>query len=166
MSASGSEPGRIRRIDGGFEGRIERVYEHDPAAVWRMLTDPQVLPQWLAAGTIELRQGGAVHIDFADSGTVIDSTVLAIEPQALLEYSWSSGDQPQRPLRWELGPVEGGTRLALTMRIPADEDAPKALAGFEAHLDMLAGALEGVPIKFPFQRYLEARQHYQAALTG
>lgn len=166
MSASSIEPGRIRRVEGGFEGRIERVYEHDQAALWRMLTEPQALAQWLAPGTIELRPGGAVRIDFADSGTVIDSKVLALDPPRLLEYSWSSGNEPERPLRWELNPVAGGTQLVLTVRIPASEDASKACAGFDAHLDMLAGALEGVPIKFPFERYLEARRHYQQMLGG
>jgi uncharacterized protein YndB with AHSA1/START domain len=166
MSAGSTEQGRIRHVDGGFEGRIERVYAHDPSALWRMLTEPQGLAQWLAPGTVELRAGGAVRIDFADSGTVIDSKVLALDAPRLLEYSWSSGTEPERPLRWELNPVAGGTQLVLTVRIPATEDAPKACAGFDAHLDMLAGALEGVPIKFPFQRYLDARKHYQQQLGG
>lgn len=164
MSEDNIKPGTIRRVEGGFEGRIERTYEHDQAALWRMLTDPQALAQWLAPGTIELRVGGAVRIDFADSGTVIDSKVLALDPPRLLEYSWSSGTEPQRPMRWELHPVDGGTRLVLTVRIPASEDAPKACAGYDAHLDMLAGALEGVPIKFPFQRYLDSRRVYQQQL--
>jgi uncharacterized protein YndB with AHSA1/START domain len=165
MSEDNIEPGTIRRVEGGFEGRLERVYEHDPAALWRMLTDPQALAQWLAPGTIELRAGGAVRIDFADSGTIIDSAVLALEPLRLLAYSWSSGEEPERPLRWELHPVEKGTRLILTVRTPAGEDASKACAGFDAHLDMLAAALEGVPVKFPFERYLEARRHYQQMLA-
>ncbi len=166
MSTSGIEPGQVRRLEGCFEGRIERVYEHDQAALWRMLTEPQALAQWLAPGTIELRPGGAVRIDFADSGTLIDSKVLALDAPRLLEYSWSSGAEPERPLRWELSPVAGGTRLVLTVRIPGSEDASKACAGFDAHLDMLAGALEGVPIKFPFERYLEARRHYPQMLGG
>ena len=165
MSEGNIEPGRIRRVDGGFEGRLERVYEHEQAALWRMLTDPQALAQWLAPGTIELRAGGAVRIDFGDSGTVIDSTVLALDAPRLLAYSWSSGDEPERPLRWELSPVEKGTQLVLTVRIPAGEDASKACAGFDAHLDMLAAALEGVPVKFPFERYLEARRGYQQMLA-
>jgi hypothetical protein len=54
--------------------------------------------------------------------------------------------------------------LTLTVRLPADEDIAKACAGFEAHLDMLAAALEGVPIPFPFERYLAARRAYKDAL--
>ncbi len=153
--------GSIERVEGGFEGRLGRVFEHDAQAVWRMLTEPAALAQWLAPGTIEPRLGGAVKIDFADSGTVIDSRVSAYEPQRVLAYSWSSGSEPPRPLRWELASEGERTRLALTVRIPEGEDPAKACAGFEGHLDMLAAALEGVPIKFPFDVFLAARSGYR-----
>lgn len=156
--------GRLRRTEAGFEGRLQRVLAHPPAAVWAMLTEPASLTQWLAPGHIELREGGAVRIDFADSGTLIDSLVTAYAPLQLLEYSWSSPGQPQRPLRWELQAEGEGTRLELQVRLPAGEDAAKACAGFEGHLEMLAAALEGVPIKFPFDLFLQARKHFNAQL--
>ncbi|TAM87178.1 MAG: polyketide cyclase, partial [Candidimonas sp.] len=84
MEDSGFKPGRIQRLEDCFEGRLEHFYAHDQDAVWRMLTEPQSLAQWLAGGTIELRIGGAVRIDFEDSGRKIDSTVLALEPRRLL----------------------------------------------------------------------------------
>ncbi len=157
--------GRIRRLENGFEGRLERLVEHDRDAVWRMLTESQALAQWLAPGSIDLHIGGGVRIDFVDSGTKIDSTVLALEPLQLLEYSWSSAGEPQRPLRWELSAVGAKTRLVLTLRLPADEDIAKACAGFDAHLEMLAAALEGVSIRFPVDRFLEARQAYRELLS-
>lgn len=166
MSDEEFQPGTIRRLEGGYEGRLEHRYAHEPAAVWAMLTEPQHLAKWLAPGTIELRQGGAVRIDFADSGIVIDSVVTAFEPLRVLEYSWSSGAQPQRPMRWELSGESGGTRLQLTVRLPGDEDAAKACAGFEGHLAMLAAALEDVPVRFPLDLYLAARKHYQALLEA
>jgi len=164
MSDEGFESSRIQRLDEGFQGRLERFLEHGQNAVWRMLTEPQALAQWLAPGTIEPRAGGVIHIDFEDSGITIHSTVLEWDPPRRLRYSWSSGDEPVRPLHWELAAAEGGTRLILTIGIPLDEDAAKACAGFDAHLEMLAAALEGVPIRFPFDRYLQARRSYQALL--
>ncbi|MBN9003454.1 MAG: SRPBCC family protein [Rhizobiales bacterium] len=161
MNDDAIQPGQIRRLAEGFEGCLERWMGHEQETVWRMLTEPEALGQWLAPGTIELRPGGTVHIDFADSGTTIDSTVLALDPPQLLEYSWSSGNDPQRPMRWELQPAGSGTRLILTLRLPAGEDAAKACAGFEAHLEMLLAALEGVPIRFPFDHFLKSRQLYQ-----
>ncbi len=153
----------IKHLDSGFEARFSRIIEHDQDAVWRMLTEPQALCQWLAPGSIELRLGGAVRIDFADSGTAIESTVLHFDPPRLLEYSWSSGDEPERPLRWELDADERGTRLVLTMRLPATEGIAKTCAGFDAHLEMLAAALEGVPIRFPFDYYLKRLRAYGAS---
>lgn len=153
--------GTIGRVDGGFEGRLSRVYDQGAQDVWRMLTQPAEFSKWIAPGTMELRKGGAVRIDFADSGTLIESTLTEYDPPRLLEYSWSSGDQPKRPLRWELAPEAGGTRLTLTVFTPAGEDPAKACAGFEGHLDMLMGALEGVPIKFPFDHFVAARKAYQ-----
>jgi len=166
MNTPAADIGTLQRTPNGFEGRLTRQLDHDAAPVWHMLTDPQAMAQWLAPGSIEPRVGGAVRIDFADSGTVIDSRVSAFEPQRVLAYSWSSGSEPERPMRWQLAPAGTGTTLTLTLQIPADEDAAKACAGFEGHLDMLEAALEGVPIKFPFQRFLQARSAYGAQLAG
>lgn len=165
MSDINDERAAFSREAGCVVGVIGRSFEHPREAVWTMLTDSSELPQWLAPGVIELSAGGPVRLDFADSGTVIDSQVEAIEPMELLEYSWSSPGEPQRPVRWELEPAETGTRLTLTLRIPEDEDAGRACAGWEAHLEMLAAALEGVPIKFPLQTFKTWREIYRAQLA-
>ena len=166
MSEDTIPTGHIRRLnDGRHEGTLQRVFEgHDRAAVWQMLTDPMSLPQWIASGTIEAHKGGKAHLDFQDSGIVIDSEVLEFDAPRVLAYSWSSGDEPLRPLRWELQDADNGTRLTLTVVIPAGEDPAKACAGFEGHLEMLAAALEGVPIKFPFDLFLQARAAYTKQL--
>jgi uncharacterized protein YndB with AHSA1/START domain len=158
--------GTIRRLDGQYEARLERVLEHDQARVWAMLTESAHLADWLAPGTIELRMGGAARLNFVDSGTVIDSIVTAIDPPRLIEYSWSGPGEPLRPVRWETEPVGGGTLLTLTMRMPDDEDVARNCAGWEAHLLMLIAAIEGVPIKFPFQRFQETRAAYRDRLAG
>lgn len=163
MSNIEFQPGAIRRTDTGFEGQLCRIIAHPPARVWQMLIAPDQIAQWLAPGTIEPCLGGAVHINFADSGTLIESTVTAYESERLLEYSWSSGSEPARPLRWELNPTAEGTQLLLAVHVPAQEDIAKACAGFEGHLEMLVAALEEVPIRFPFELFLQARKVYQAA---
>ena len=157
--------GTLQRSPNGFEGRLTRQLPHGTAAVWHLLTASEGLALWLAPGQIELRDGGAVRIDFVDSGTVIASHVTALQAERLLAYSWSSGAEPERPMRWTLTPTTSGCTLELTLQIPSSEDPAKACAGFEGHLDMLEAALEGVPIKFPFQRFLQARSSYQAQLA-
>ena len=134
--------------------------------VWAALTEPDRLVEWLAPGEIELREGGAARLNFADSGTVIDSIVTAYRPLHLLEYSWSRPGEPQRPVRWSLEPIGPETRLDLTLTVPAEEDAGRAAAGWAAHLEMLAAALAGVPIKFPFELFKAAREAYRAQLAA
>ncbi len=157
--------GLITRHSSTIEVTLIRHLDHAAATVWALLTDPARLPQWLAPGEIELRPGGRARLDFVDSGTVIDSEVTACEPEALLEYSWSGPGEPRRPVRWSLE-VEGpdACRLTLTLITPSDEDAGRAAAGWEAHLEMLAAALEGVPIRFPFERFKAARDAYRARM--
>lgn len=165
MSEDAVSPRQIRRSAQGIEGQLERQFPHPPARVWQMLTESEGIAQWLAPGEIELRKGGRVHIDFGDSGVVIDSHVLEFEPLRHLAFSWSSGDEPERPLHWTLDATDGGTGLRLTVRLPEGEDLAKACAGFDAHLEMLAAALEDVPIRFPFELYLARRRAWQEALA-
>lgn len=158
------ELAQIARAGGSIEARFARSLPHGREAVWAMLTAEANLPLWLAPGRIELREGGAAKINFADSGTIIDSKVSAYDSGRLIEYSWSAVGEPARPVRWELNDAGDGTRLSLIVRTPAGEDAARAAAGWEAHLDMLEAALEGVPIKFPFERFKAAREAYKARL--
>ena len=157
---------RLSRDGGQVVAVMRRVSEHPPAALWRMLTDPARLPEWLAPGRIEPRVGGAARLDFADSGTVIDSQVSAYDEGHLLEYSWSSPGEPARPVRWEVAPEGGGARLTLTLTTPQGEDPGRACAGWEAHLEMLEAALEGVPIRFPFERFKAARDAYREKVAA
>lgn len=158
--------GKVRVLaDGSFEGTLQRAYEgHDIAEVWRMLTEPASIALWIAPGTIDLKLGGSVRIDFGDSGIKIDSLVTEIEPGKVLAYSWSSAGEPERLLRWSLAARPDAALLTLKVHIPAAEDAAKACGGFEGHLEMLAAALEGVPMKFPFDLFLKARAAYKQQL--
>lgn len=160
-----NELATLTRKDGAVEARLTRLIDHPPAAVWAMLTDSARLPEWVAPGHIEPHVGGAARLDFADFGTVIDSKVSAYEEGRLVEYSWSSPGEPLRPVRWEVAPEGEATRLTLTLTTPAAEDPGRACAGWEAHLEMLQAALEGVPIKFPFESFKAARDAYRVKVA-
>ena len=158
--------GEIRRLGDAVTVTLTRELDHPAAAVWALLTQTARLPEWLAPGEIEPRVGGRARLDFVDSGTVIDSEVSAYAPGSLLEYSWSGPGEPLRPVRWALeATAPEACRLTLALTSPASEDAGRAAAGWEAHLEMLAAALEGVPIKFPFERFKAARDAYRALLA-
>ena len=147
------------------EARLTRALDNTPLEVWAALTEAERLVDWLAPGSIELRPGGAARLNFEDSGIVIDRLVSEISPPRVLEYAWSGPGEPRRPLRWEVEPTPDGATLTLTLLCPAGEDAGRACAGFAAHLDMLAAALAGVPIKFPFDRFKAARDTFRARLS-
>ena len=162
MADGDGELGAIRRVGNTFEATITRSFDHDQPTLWAMLTDSAKLPLWLAPGELSQRKGGAAKLNFPESGINVDSLITEVDPQRLIEYSWSSPGQPLRPLRWEILPLPDGAQLKLTLRIPEGEDIARTCAGWDAHLDMLAAALEGVPIKFPFDRFKAAREAYKA----
>lgn len=166
MTDQNEDLGTLTRVNDYVQGRLTRVFEHDQQKLWAMLTEPNRLAEWLAPGTIELKPGGAAKLNFTDSGTVIDSTVTAFDAPRLIEYSWSSPGQLARPVRWETAPVAGGTRLILTVSVPQSEDIARTCAGWEAHLMMLLAAIEGVPIKFPFERFKTTREAYKLKMAA
>ncbi len=156
--------GRLDFFGDQVRATLTREVEHSTATLWAFLTDPAKLPLWLAPGEIELKVGGRARLDFVDSGILIDSIVSQFKPGEVLEYSWSGPGETLRPVCWGLEPTGAGTRLTLTLDMPASEDVARSCAGWEAHLEMLAAALEGVPIKFPFERFKATREAYKARL--
>lgn len=130
MTNENEDIGALSRAGGNLQGRLTRRFDQPLETVWEMLSAPEKFQLWLAPGTIELKAGGAVKINFADSGTVIDSKVSAFEAQKLLEYSWGGPNDPVRPVRWALASAGGGTQLTLTVSVPQGEDIARACAGW------------------------------------
>lgn len=161
MTDINDELGTIVRQGGQYIAKLERVIEHSQDKVWTMLTDPSRIVEWLAPGEIELRKGGSARLNFTDSGIVIDSIVTEFDPPNLLEYSWSSPGEPNRPIRWETSAEGNSTKLTLTLIAPEGEDIARSCAGWEAHLMMLLAAIEDVSIKFPFERFQSTREAYK-----
>ncbi|MDP2212838.1 SRPBCC domain-containing protein [Phenylobacterium sp.] len=148
----------LRRADGRVEGVLARDLPHSAERVWAHLIAPEFLPLWLAEGQVEPWLGGFARLDFGQSGSAIDSPVMQAIPWQALDYSWSAPGEPERPLRWRLRTVAPAeTRLLLSVTTPEADDPARALGGWDAHLEMLAAALEGVPIKFPFQHFQAVR---------
>lgn len=161
MSDSNNALASLSKRNGYLHGTFTRSFTHGQQTVWNLLTNPRRYSEWLAPGTIELKTGGAVKLTFPGSGTVIDSIVSAYEPPRLIEYSWSSPGQPNRPVRWELQAEGSGTRVTLTVSAPEAEDIARTCAGWEAHLAMLQAALADAPIPFPFELFKATRETYK-----
>lgn len=150
----------------GWKVMLERELATVPAQVWTWLTDPDHLRQWLAPGEMDLSPGGRVRIEFEMSGEPIDSHIIELEPERHLTYSWSNGDAPRRPLRWDLAPTNSGTRLTLTIGLLPEDQIAISAAGWDAHLQMLEAAVAGVPLSFPVARFKESRSRFEEALSA
>jgi uncharacterized protein YndB with AHSA1/START domain len=155
----------FERQESRVVARFGTTLENHVDEVWEALTVPARIVDWLAPGDIDPRPGGAVKLNFVDSGIVIDSTISDVAPMRVLEFSWSGPGEPERPVRFELEPVGSVTGLVMTLSVPAEEDAGRSAAGWAAHLEMLAAALAGAPIKFPFDVFKAAREEYRARLA-
>ena len=104
--------------------RIEREYPHPVEAVWLAVTDPQIVPQWTAAGR------GARPVGFVPEvgcrfrfvarplpgwNGVVDCEVLAVERPHLLQFTWQGGDgEVPTVVTYRLAPSGEGTRLTYT----------------------------------------------------
>jgi uncharacterized protein YndB with AHSA1/START domain len=92
---------------------------HSPEKVWRALTDPVLLAEWLLPVVglqLELAPGAAFTFQ-TDPYPGWDGTVhcrlLEIEPQKKLSYAWVVGDMLDTVVTFTLTPTPTGTQLSL-----------------------------------------------------
>ncbi|HEX9939333.1 MAG TPA: SRPBCC domain-containing protein [Longimicrobium sp.] len=91
---------------------------HSPAKVWRALTDPVLLAEWLLPVVgLELAPGAAFAFKTQPhpgwDGTV-SCRFLEIEAQRKLSYTWTVGDMElDTVVTFTLTPTASGTRLSL-----------------------------------------------------
>jgi uncharacterized protein YndB with AHSA1/START domain len=92
---------------------------HSPEKVWRALTDPVLLTEWLLP-VVELKLEPGAAFAFKTQpypgwdGTV-NCRMLAIEAHKKLSYTWVVGDMElDTVVTFTLTPTASGTRLSLT----------------------------------------------------
>jgi len=90
---------------------------HAPEKVWRALSDPELLSQWLLPVVgLTLERGHAFSFKAPPKpgwdGTV-DCRLLEIEAHRKLSYTWVVGDFIDTVVTFTLTPSESGTRLTL-----------------------------------------------------
>jgi uncharacterized protein YndB with AHSA1/START domain len=98
---------------------IERDLAHPPEKIWRALTQPHLLAEWLMQNDFKPAMGHRFNLRtqaYGDWNGVIDCEVLAIEPNKTLSYTWESGNGPLRVtsvVTWTLTPTQTGTHLRM-----------------------------------------------------
>jgi uncharacterized protein YndB with AHSA1/START domain len=91
--------------------RFDQYVPHPPAAVWRALTDADLLAHWWASGDVRAVVGHRFTLDLGAWG-VQPCEVTAVEPERLLEYHFAEGVL-DTTITWRLEPENDGTRLHL-----------------------------------------------------
>jgi uncharacterized protein YndB with AHSA1/START domain len=115
---------------------LTRKFKAAPDKVWRALTQPEALKQWMApddafqipVAETDLRVGGRYHIVMkSPNGEEHDVSGIyrAIDPNRKLVYTWAWKSTPEREslVTIELRAAGGGTELTLKHEQFADDEA-------------------------------------------
>jgi uncharacterized protein YndB with AHSA1/START domain len=133
--------GTLEQTAQGWALRFERRLRHSPREVWAAITDPERRATWFPDTMIgELTPGASLRfVTGYDAIPEFTGTVLAVEPERLLEFTWG-----EDTLRFELEPADGGG-CVLTLRDSIAElgKAARDGAGWHVCLEQLAAALDG-----------------------
>ena len=117
---------------------LEREFSYPPERLWRALTQPDLIAQWLMKNDFQPR----VDHDFqltADWGSV-DCRVTVVEPDSKLVYTWSAFGL-ESVVTWTLTPTSSGTLLRME-QTGFKADQQQAYAGAKAGWPQFFARLE------------------------
>ncbi len=89
---------------------IERDIAYPPEKIWRALTQPHLIEEWLMKSDFQPVVGHGFSFR-ADWGSV-DCEVLEIEPERTLSYTWAAYGL-ESTVTWTLTPISAGTHLRM-----------------------------------------------------
>ena len=119
---------------------IEREVPHPPERIWRALTQPHLIEEWLMKNDFKPVVGHRFDLR-ADWG-VVGCEVLAVEPNKTLSYAWGVHDL-KSVVTWTLTPTSTGTRLRME-QTGFRADQPRYYQGAKAGWPRFFSALEQV----------------------
>jgi len=67
---------------------VEREIPHPPEKIWRALTQPHLIEEWLMKNDFKPVEGHSFNLR-GDWGGVLDCEVLTVEPNRTLSYTWN-----------------------------------------------------------------------------
>ena len=96
---------------------VERDFPHPPEKLWRALTQPHLIEEWLMKNDFKPVVGHSFNLR-GEWGGVLDCEVLAVEPNKVLSYTWNfSHDDAAFDLKsvvtFILTPTRTGTLLRM-----------------------------------------------------
>jgi protein TonB len=116
MSDLAKQPlGHFVRFGSSSGLRYERRYDRPVETVWKALTDPVRLADWMGQARVDPYVGGRYEL-FIDSADPMRGKVVTWQPPQLLEFSWTSPESPASVVRCELVRDGAGTKLIFMHR--------------------------------------------------
>lgn len=123
---------------------VERDIPHPPEKVWRALTQPHLIAEWLMRNDFVPAIGHRFNLQ-GEWGGVLNCEVLAVEPCKMLSYTWNHahGDPAfslNSVVTFTLLPARGGTHLRMEQKgfRPDQRQAfGGAMQGWQKFLDNL-----------------------------
>lgn len=67
---------------------VEREFQHPPEKLWRALTQPHLIAEWLMKNDFKAAVGHRFNFN-ADWGGTLECEVLTAEPHTTLAYTWN-----------------------------------------------------------------------------
>ena len=89
---------------------VERELPFPPEKIWRALTQPHLIEEWLMKNDFNPVVGERFNLR-ADWGAV-DCQVLVVEPNKTLSYTWAAHGL-ESVVTWTLTPTSTGTHLRM-----------------------------------------------------
>jgi uncharacterized protein YndB with AHSA1/START domain len=127
---------------------VEREFAHPPEKIWRALTQPHLIQEWLMKNDFHPAVGHRFNLR-GDWGGVLDCEVLAVEPNKILSYTWNhvhadAAFNLQSVVTFTLTPTRTGTNLRMEQvgfRPDQKQAYGGAKAGWQQHFTKLEQAL-------------------------
>src|SRR4051812_40945994 len=96
---------------------VEREILHPPEKIWRALTQPHLIEEWLMKNDFKPAVGHRFNLS-GDWGGVLDCEVLTVEPNRTLSYTWNFAHEDaafdlKSVVTFTLTPTNTGTRLRM-----------------------------------------------------
>jgi len=119
---------------------VEREIAHPPEKIWRALTQPHLIEEWLMKN--DFKPVVDHRFNFGAEWGVLDCQVLEVEPNKTLAYTWN-GLGLESTVTWTLTAAGAGTRLRME-QIGFKPDQNLAYHGAKAGWPQFLGRLEEV----------------------
>jgi uncharacterized protein YndB with AHSA1/START domain len=96
---------------------VERELPHSPEKIWRALTQPHLIAEWLMKNDFKPAVGHRFNLR-GEWGGVLDCEVLTVEPNRTLCYTWNHAHADaafnlQSVVTFTLTPTRSGTHLRM-----------------------------------------------------